>query len=104
MDMQKTDLTGQQVEGAARAGIDLLNRGSTLIPGDIKQQLAVLEVILQNIVMGAVIIAPAQKDQVESKPDGDAEVNPELAAAVAVAAVIGDKPIMPEDFPKPQAD
>ena len=83
MDQSKTQITGEQILGAAQAGVQLLNLRSTLIPGDIKTQLAVLEVVLQNIIMGVLTVAPPVDNQLNSDSDGGQELTPAQLAKVA---------------------
>ena len=66
---QNVSLSAQQVEQAASAGVDLLGRETTLIPGNLREQLAVLEVILRGITSGTLVVVTLQQLAVESKPD-----------------------------------
>ena len=63
------DLSVQQVVVAANAGLRLLGLETTLLPGNLRQQLAVLEVILQGISGGRLLLVPRAQVAVESGPN-----------------------------------
>lgn len=69
----------QQVAPSARAGIELLGLRTTLIPGDLKAQVVVLESILMMIGTGALIVVPAPQTGVKldandgKKEDGNGD-------------------------------
>jgi len=60
-----------QIVPAAQAGVELLNLRSTLIPGDMKSQLVVLESILMGIGAGGLIVVPNPENAVKSGLDND---------------------------------
>lgn len=66
---QVPTLSPQQVQEAAGAGIGFFNMKSTLIPGDIRRQIAVLEAVLQGIATGNLQVVSPQPVQVESVLD-----------------------------------
>lgn len=61
----------RQIPEATQAGIKLLNLGSTLIPGDIKAQVVVLESVLMGIAAGALVVVPNPENVVKSDTDDD---------------------------------
>ena len=62
-------MSAQQIQQAATAGLDFLGRETTLWPGNLHKQLAVLEVILQGVMAGKLIVVTPQQVAVESKPN-----------------------------------
>jgi hypothetical protein len=66
---QPVSMTAAQIQQAATAGVALFGRESTLIPGNMRQQVAVLEVILQGIVAGRLMVVTPQQNAVESGPN-----------------------------------
>lgn len=56
-----------RVQQAAAAGVNLLSRESTLVPANLKQQIVVLEGILQALVTGRLVLANPAKKPVESE-------------------------------------
>lgn len=64
------NIAPQQIVQAADAGFQLLNAPSTMVPGHMRAQLAVLEVILDNVRRGQMVVAPAPKAPVELPPKG----------------------------------
>ena len=65
---QGINITDEQMSGAIGAGIQFLNLETTLIPGNMRKQLAVLEVVLQGIGQGALVIASPDQLKVKSNP------------------------------------
>jgi hypothetical protein len=65
MNSQDVNISPDQIHGAARAGVNLLNRDSTLVPGSLRQQLAVLELILGNILNGRFMVVSSMPVEVE---------------------------------------
>ena len=61
----------KQVAPAAQAGVELLNLRTTLIPGDLKAQVVVLESILMMLGSGALIVVPVPQNAVKSGLDTD---------------------------------
>jgi len=65
----------RQVPDAARAGVDLLGRETTLIPGNLKAQVIVLESILMLVSSGGLVVVPnpenAVKSGLDTPPSGD---------------------------------
>lgn len=68
------NISPQQVVQAANAGIQLLNAPSTMIPGPLRAQLGVLEVVLDGIRQGQLAVAPVRQTPVESTPEKAPEV------------------------------
>lgn len=69
---QSIDISPQAVAPIAQAGIQLLNLSSTLVPGNLRAQIGVLEVYLSGLAGGQIVLAPAPIAAVESdakKPD-----------------------------------
>ena len=64
--MSDINLNPQQTHGAALAGLDLINRDTTLIPGSIRGQISILGVILDNLARGTFILANPPKPEVQS--------------------------------------
>jgi len=61
----------RQIIPAAQAGVELLNLRSTLLPGDLKAQLVVLESVLMGVGSGALVVVPTPKNDVKSGLDND---------------------------------
>ena len=66
---QTVEISPQQQAMAAQAGIRFLNLETTLIPGNMRKQLDVLEVILGGLANGQLVLASANPDPVESDLD-----------------------------------
>jgi len=62
-------MSAQQIQQAADAGIAWMGLETTLMPGNLRQQLAVLEVVLQGVVAGKLAVVSPQQLAVESKPN-----------------------------------
>ena len=65
----KIDITPQQVAMGASALIDLLGRETTMVPGSLRPQIAVFEVVLNGILDGQFAVVSLTKKLVESDPD-----------------------------------
>lgn len=63
---QSIDISPEKVAPIARAGVQLLNLSSTLVPGNLRAQVGVLEVYLSGLAGGQLVLAPAPKPVVES--------------------------------------
>ena len=61
----------RQVPQAAQAGVKLLGLESTLIPGNIKAQVVVLESVLMGIGSGSLVVVPNPENVVKSDLDND---------------------------------
>ncbi len=72
---QQASLTPQQIAQASGAGVQFLNLETTLIPGNIKQQLSVLEVVLQALATGNLQVAQPAETPVESTPEKGTDVD-----------------------------
>jgi hypothetical protein len=59
----------RRVPAAALAGVELLGLRSTLIPGDIKSQITVLEAVLSSVGNGSLVVVPNPKNVVKSDLD-----------------------------------
>ncbi len=70
---QTIDISPESVKPIAAAGIRFLNMETTLIPGNIKQQLAVLEVFLGGLGTGELVLATPHRVPVESNTKGEGE-------------------------------
>lgn len=66
---QTIDISPEKVGPIAAAGIRFLSLETTLIPGNLKQQLAVLEVFLAGLAQGELILATPAPAPVESDSD-----------------------------------
>lgn len=81
---QTIDISPEKVGPIAAAGIRFLNLETTLLPGNLKQQLAVLEVLLSGLSRGELVLATPPRAPVESdvKSDGADEepAKPELSS------------------------
>lgn len=64
--MNNVNISAEQIIGSARAGVAFLNLETTMIPGNMKQQLAVLEAVLQGVGGGHLQVVSPQTDGVES--------------------------------------
>lgn len=67
------EMTPQQVAQAAGAGLTLFSLDTTLIPGNLRQQVAVLEVVLQGVASGQAVVVSRDQLQVQSDTDGKGE-------------------------------
>lgn len=63
---QTIDISPGRVQPIAAAGVRFMNLESTLIPGNLKNQLAVLEVLLSGLSAGELLLAPPAPPAVES--------------------------------------
>ncbi len=91
---QTIDISPANVGPIAAAGIRFLNLETTLIPGNLKQQLAVLEVFLGGLSTAELVLATPPRAPVESdiKKDGAGDgldLTPEEIEELAAAT--GDK-------------
>jgi len=66
-------LTAQQIVESAQAGAAFLDKETTLIPGNVKKQLIVLEVILAGIGQGQLQVVPTPLPTVELDPEPTAD-------------------------------
>lgn len=73
---QKTTISNQQIVQAAAAGVAFFELKTTLIPGDMKQQLAVLEALLVGVVQGNLAVVSTQEGPVESTSEGEGKIDP----------------------------
>lgn len=80
------NVSPNQIAPAAQAGVKLLNLSSTLIPGDMKSQVIVLESILMGIATGNLVVVPNPEnavklplDTIKKEQDDD---NPRLRKAI----------------------
>ena len=62
---QTIDISPEKVAPIAAAGIRFLNLETTLLPGNLKQQLAVLEVFLAGLSTGELLLATPAPPPVE---------------------------------------
>lgn len=69
MDNQQINLTPEQMGGAISAGLRLLGLETTLIPGNMRKQLDVLEVVLTSLAQGHSQVVPTAVPAVESDPN-----------------------------------
>ena len=65
------NINPNQIVPAAQAGVELLNLRSTLLPGDLKAQLVVLESVLMGISTGGLVVVPNPENVVKSGLDND---------------------------------
>ena len=59
------NISADQVRQAAIGGLALLSRETTLIPGNLRQQVVVLELILRGLASGNLLVASPQQLAVE---------------------------------------
>jgi hypothetical protein len=76
------NISPQMIAPAAQAGVELFQLRTTLIPGDLKSQITVLEAVLMSITTGSLIVVPAPKPDVELPdkvpgPSGEGKGQPE---------------------------
>ncbi len=102
MNSSNIQISPQQIMASANAGVDLINRDSTLIPGSLRLQVNVLEVILQGLAQGRFILVSPPPVEVQSDSEGgdakrppliDAELNINKLAAVARRMNSDTKPV-----------
>ncbi len=67
---QTIDISPEKIGPIAAAGIRFLNLETTLLPGNLKQQLAVLEVLLSGLAAGELVLATPPRAPVESDATG----------------------------------
>lgn len=72
----KQTISNQQIVQAAAAGVAFFELKTTLIPGDMKQQLAVLEALLVGVVQGNLAVVSTQEGPVESGSEGGDKLDP----------------------------
>ncbi len=65
----------QQILQASNAGVAFLNLPSTLVPGNMRKQVAVLELILCGLRAGNLQLVSALKTPVESEPETPEDAN-----------------------------
>lgn len=78
--MNDINLTPEQIVQASMVGVSFLNLNSTLIPGNMKAQIAVLEAVLTGVSQGQLQVVSPPPDGVKSlsepikdgAPDGKA--------------------------------
>ena len=61
------EISTQQIVDAAGAGLNFLDRDTTLVPGDLRKQLAVLEVVLQGVATGNLRVVTPDQLRVQSE-------------------------------------
>jgi len=100
---QTIDISPEKVGPIARAATRFLTLETTLVPGNLRQQLAVLEVFLSGLSTGELVLAtpapPAvELDVIKSNDDGEGEPEkvpapPELSSedreSLATTAALG---------------
>ncbi len=67
MQQAPIDISTQQIQQSAAAGVKFLSLETTLVPGNMRKQLAVLEVVLQGVVGGNLMVVSPKQIPVESK-------------------------------------
>ena len=87
---QTIDISPEKVAPIAAAGIRFLGLETTLIPGNLRQELAVLEVFLAGLAQGELILATPAPAPVESDADtgegaGKLDPTPEQKEALMAA-------------------
>lgn len=80
---QRPQISMQQVREAAAAFLTLVERDTTLIPGSLRRNISLLEVLMRQVVSGETVLAGATPPRVESGLDNDrsAEPDKELSSA-----------------------
>ncbi len=63
------NLSSQQVAQASAAALSFLRMKTTLVPGDIRRQLDVLEVVLTGLASGNLVVASPSQLAVELEPE-----------------------------------
>jgi hypothetical protein len=81
---QTVNLDPQQVQQAAGAVTGFFNLDTTLIPGNLRGQVAVITTVLMGIAQGQLMVVSPVEKEVES-PDGAGEQSPEVQEANAKA-------------------
>lgn len=71
------NVSNQQIIGAASAGVRFINLESTLIPGNIRKQVSVLEMILTGVATGNLVVVSPDQLQVQSQSDDEGKSNDE---------------------------
>ena len=64
-------ISTQQIVQSAAAGVEFFNLDTTLIPGNMRKQVAVLEAVLQGVATGNLRVVSPQQNAVESGADDD---------------------------------
>lgn len=84
---QEIKLSAEQMRGAASAGLNLLDRDTTLTPGSMRMQINVLTMVLNGIASGNLVVVSPNQVAVESpdEPQLDAEAIKAALAAVPAA-------------------
>ena len=65
-------LSDQDILQAASGVLDLLSRETTLVPGSLRREVAVLDAVLRGLVTGQLLVVTAQQLAVESEAIGGA--------------------------------
>lgn len=71
------NLSSKQVGQAAMVTLTFLSLETTLIPGNLRRQLDVLEVVLTGLVSGKLVVASPDQLAVESTPDQEPKKDPD---------------------------
>lgn len=83
---QQPGLHPQQVVDAARVGAEFFSLETTLVPGNIRRAINVLEVVLQNIGTGNFVVVTREQLELQSKAAQAQTPAPEPAAGVPSSA------------------
>ena len=63
---QTIDISPERVAPIAQAGLRLLNLETTLVPGNLRAQIGVLEVYLSGLASNQLVLAPTEESAVDS--------------------------------------
>lgn len=74
---QTIDISPEKVAPIATAALRFFALETTLVPGNLRQQLAVLEVFLSGLSQGELLLATPAPPPVESGTKGDGDKDPE---------------------------
>lgn len=66
---QQQGISQQQVAEAAAAGLRLFDLDTTLVPGNLRKRIGVLELILQELATGRAVVGQPEQPKVQS-PQG----------------------------------
>lgn len=71
-DPRQVQFSAEQIRSAAAGGLSLLNRETTLIPGDLRRQINDLELMLRFLAAGQAVLAnpPPERVELDGKSEG----------------------------------
>lgn len=73
---QSPTISPDQIADAAAAGVEMLQLDTTLVPGNLRKRIGLLELILQQVARGHATLANPDQKPVESKPEAQPKTQP----------------------------